>query len=149
MRALATALLAAALLACVLPCVLGAAPPARPSALARPKSWQEAWAALSPYGLPTVAAAACNSSRPTVAASCGVSPSGGCSWAHPLPNDQCKCCLLQTPLPTRCQCNAMARVPPLCTQEAAIQELWRQWKIKYKLNYATAVVSGHGESRSV
>lgn len=74
MRTLALLLLLLTCLNCTLPEVWGAAAPARPSPLRRAKSWEEAWAALSPYQLSPVAAAACNSSSgPTFAASCGVS----------------------------------------------------------------------------
>ena len=60
-----------------------AQPAARPDPLAHFKSWEEAWAALSPYGLSAAdAAVPCNSSGPTAAASCGVSWSG---WHRPLP----------------------------------------------------------------
>ena len=83
--ATAAVLLAASLLACALPAVAqptGAVPAAgsgaaKPNPLARFRSWDEAWAALSPYqASPTIAAArgpgtpACN----TTAGPCRVSP---------------------------------------------------------------------------
>lgn len=70
--AAAIAVLAALVLASMQPSA--AAPPAtrRPNPLERFRSWDEAWAALSPYARSSPKNAFCGSG-PTVAAACGVS----------------------------------------------------------------------------
>jgi cathepsin L len=78
LRAAALVLLAACLLACIpasaapLPLAFAALSGARPNPLGPLRSWQEAWAALSPFVAPTTAGVLCNSTAgPTVAAVCG------------------------------------------------------------------------------
>lgn len=74
--AAALAVVAALVLASARPDV-GATPSTarRPDPLGRFRSWEEAWAALSPFIRPTTNSALCGSG-PTTAAACGVSAQG-------------------------------------------------------------------------
>ena len=120
-----------------------AAAAARPDPLGRFKSWEEAWAALSPYGRASTknATVACASGGPVAAANCGVRY-GLLGQMYTV-----VCCL------SKAQVLLSSTVDKRCPsasslQDADTRELYSKWKARHKLSYNVIEVSMAGGAAS-